>query len=193
MKRQTRKSRRGANLAAINARRQERIAAQAIRREQRSAGADVLLYAIRSYVGTGASLADVQAGAERGEPGAALTLSAFERLAQRLTAQHRAIVAAMREDNSGRTSARLAWPETRDRTPDVWARRIIAPSSGVARLAWREILVREGAAAAADYAARKGAAWEYPTTAADRTPTSTPTVVLATSAADREALAQGIA
>lgn len=195
MKRQTRKSRRGANLAAARAVKAQRDAeriGRTLRRDERIP-LSLAQHIIRETLASDASLASLQRRAEQRERGAAFTLGAFERLAQRHTARRRGIVAAMREDNAGRTSARLTWPDTGDRTPDHWRRRIVAPERGIARLAWRETLVRHGAAAAADYAEQHGATWQYPADAEQRTPTATPTVVLASTAADREALAQGIA
>ena len=195
MKGHTRKSRRGANLAAARAVKAQRDAeriGRTLRKGQRKVALSHGAYIVRETLATNASLASLQRRAEQHEPGASFTLSAFERLAERRTGAHRGIVAAMREDNAGRTSARLAWPDTADRTPDHWQRRIVAPS-GWQRMEWRIVLVREGAAAAAAWAEQHGAAWEYPASGADRVPVVRPDVVLATTTADRAALAAGIA
>lgn len=196
MQRQTHKNRSAARMAAMRERKAQR-AAQAAHpvqpRKQERIPASLAQHIIRHTLASDASLASLQRRASEREPGAAFTLSAFERLAERRTGARRGIVAAMRESNCSPTRVRLAWPETRDRTPDHWHRRIVAPT-GWQRLEWRIVLVREGAKEAAAYAARKGSRWQYPATGADRVqPADRPTVVLATTAADRAALADGIA
>lgn len=193
MKRQTRKNRRGANLAAARAVKAQRDAERIARTVQtRRVSADIAAHIIREYIGDGMTLADVQRDAENRVPGGAFVLGAFERLAERRMRTHSTIVRTMREENAGAKSARLHWPDTADRTPDRWARRIVAPSGGIARLAWREQLVRFGARAAADYCEARGIGWTYPATETVAT-VATPDVVLATTAADRAAIADGIA
>lgn len=196
MRRQTQKSRRGANLAAARAVKAQRDAeriGRTLRRDERIP-VSLAQHIIRETLASDASLASLQRRAEQRERGAAFTLSAFERRYNALQGAHRGIVAAMREDNARPTTTRLTWPETADRTPDQWRRTIQAPTSGIARLAWRETLVRYGAAAAAEYSRQHGASWRYPRSAADRiVPTARPDVVLTTTTADRQAIADGIA
>ncbi len=197
MKAATRKSRRGANLAAARAvkaaRDSERIAASV---QRDTIAPNVAAYIVRHYVaqhGGRVPLDTVQRGAQERTPGAALTLATFERLAQRHTARRRGIESAMREDNAGTRSARLTWPETRDRTPSAWRRTIVAPEGGIARLAWRETLVRHGVKAAAEWCEQRGTAWRYPATTADAIVPARLDVRLATTTADRQALADGVA
>lgn len=181
-------------MAALRERKAQRAAEPLQPRKPQRIPLSLAQHIIRETLASDASLASLQRRAEAKEPGAAFTLSAFQRLAERHTARRRGIVSAMREENASPVRVRLSWPQTADRTPDHWQRRIVAPQTGIARLAWRETLVRHGAAAAAEYSQAHGAAWQYPRSAADRiAPTATPTVVLATTADDRAALAAGIA
>lgn len=159
MQHQSKRNRRAASLAnlqrANEARACKSAQAESALQQQRDALAD----GIARYLDGGMPLATIQAQAQAGEAIASAALSALERLYGEQRAGMAQVLACMREDNSGPYSVSLTWPERITPAPDQWSRAISAPQNGIARLAWREQVVRHGARAAAQWCEARGIAW----------------------------------